>query len=118
MPSLRQRSSPEPGQDHAPVASTSNLKKHRPLRSNPLPTTSFNTLKREHEFRYPSKTSPAYPEAHKLIEPHIKSFDALFEEQDGTLGLLSLAVKDLDPHVIFDGKGPEGSRGNKLTSKF
>lgn len=118
MPSLVQRTSPEP--EPEPVASTSKLRKpkQKPLRSNPLPKTQFNTLKREHEFRYPSKDGPAYPEAHKLIEPHIKSFDALFEEQDGTAGLLSLAVKDLDPKVVFDGKGPAGSRGNKLTSKF
>jgi len=97
-----------------PVSAKS-LGKRRALPSNPLPVTSFNTLKREDAFRNPSKTHPHYTEAHELIRPHIDSFNALFEGESSGGGLLDLAVKDLDPKVVFSQKN---GKGQKLTSQL
>lgn len=103
--------------DHQPIASTS--------KSSSAATTSFNTLDREHAFSHPSTKGPKYPAPHALVAPHIQSFDALFEgaplpyPQTGVSaseGLLDLAVKDLMPKVVFDGRGAEGSLGNRLES--
>lgn len=84
------------------------------LKPNPLPTTRYATLQREHNFRHPSTSGPHFPEAHKLIRPHIDSFDTLFDHD----GLLEQGIKDLDEKVIFDGKATEARPfGNKLTSR-
>ena len=88
------------------------------------PSTSFNTLKREHAFRHPSKAGPEYPAPQALVAPHIDGFDALFEgaphgskgETSPDHGLLDLAIADLNSKVIFDGKGVDGSLGNRLES--
>ena len=102
-----------------PVASTSTAR-------------GFSTLEREERFRHPSEQASAYPDAHRLIRPHLDSFDALFEGatneseaassrsgEDGSngtgVGLLQLLVDDLEPRVVFDGKGDENDGlGNKL----
>jgi len=84
---------------------------------------SFNTLDRENAFRHPSTSGPKYPAPQALVAPHIHSFDALFEgaplEEGGVSaseGLLNLAIKDLTPKVLFDGRGQDGKPGNKLMS--
>ena len=101
--------------------------------SSTLPT-GFRTLEREERFRHPSERSDgsSFPDAHRLIRPHLDSFDALFEGatneseaassrsgEDGSngqgVGLLQLLVDDLEPRVVFDGKGDENDGlGNKL----
>lgn len=84
------------------------------LKPNPLPSTSYGTLKREHNFRHPSTSQPHFPEAHELIKPHIESFNALFDHD----GLLEQGIQDLDEKVIFDGQATEARPlGNKLTSQ-
>lgn len=88
------------------------------------PSNSFNTLKRENAFRYPSTESSEYPAPQLLVAPHIDSFNALFEgapygskgEISDDHGLLDLAIADLNSKVIFDGKGPDNSLGNRLES--
>lgn len=89
------------------------LGKRRALPRNPLPQTNFNTLERERRFRNPSKTDPHFAEAHELIKPHIESFNALFEGENGRKGLLELAVKDLEQKVVFSERA---GKGNKLVS--
>lgn len=79
----------------------------------------FSTLTREKRFAHPSTTGHDVPELEELVQPHIASFDALFEDGGSSStrrgGLLDLAVKDIDTKVIFDGKGKaEGKLGNKL----
>lgn len=94
----------------------------RQLDPSALPTTSFNTLKIHENFRNPpEQLGELYPEAHRLIEPHINSFNALFESSGAdTRGLLEIAISDLSEKVIFDGKEGQGtgSRGNRLSSSF
>lgn len=69
----------------------------------PPPTqSSFQTLARENTFRHPPKRASANPEIHKLVAPHIESFNSLFEAQDGSPGLLALGVADLSSKVVFD----------------
>jgi len=80
-----------------------------------MPST-FHTLEREREFKHPSKTGSNAEELQKLSEPHVESFNAIFHvegSKDGK-GLLDRAVDDISPCVIFDGKGSDGSKGNKL----
>lgn len=90
--------------------------------SKPPVSSHFNTLDRENGFRNPSAVSSKYPAPQQLVAPHIDSFNALFEEAplgpngeiEQRLGLLDMAISDLQPKVIFDGQGPEGSLGNRL----
>lgn len=89
-------------------------------------STSFNTLDREKGFSHPSSTGPKYTAPQDLVAPHIQSFDALFEgapigpdgDVSASQGLLDLAVADLLPKVVFDGKGDAGQRGNKIEREF
>lgn len=75
---------------------------------------SFGTLKRERRFAHPSSSGHDVPELEELVQPHIASFDALFEDGSRS-GLLDLAVKDIDTKVVFDGRGKaQGKLGNKL----
>ncbi|GAA96456.1 uncharacterized protein L969DRAFT_94546 [Mixia osmundae IAM 14324] len=81
-----------------------------------LPSTSFNTTKIQDAFRNPSGSSSAIPEAHKLVAPHIESFNELFISPDlGGVSLLDMAVADVATKTIFDGdrrdKGKAVDRG-------
>lgn len=84
---------------------------------------SFRTLEREHQFRYPSTIGSDVPILGELVAPHIESFNALFEDGGGQ-GLLDLAVESIEPRVIFDGKGRTGETssqlgwGNKMESQY
>jgi len=84
-----------------------------------MPST-FHTLEREKEFKFPSKTGSNAPELQKLSEPHVESFNAIFHVEGSTdgKGLLDRAVEDISPCVIFDGKDSEGSKGNKLKCNY
>lgn len=99
-----------------PEAGPSDLKgKSKALRD------TFSTLKRERTFRDPSDQKPDYPALHELVAPHIESFNALFEggtnsKGQAEKGLLELGIQDIKPRVIFDGRGRQGERGNRLES--
>lgn len=89
-------------------------------------SSSFNTLDREHAFSHPSSEGPKYPAPQALVAPHIDSFDALFEgapigpngEVSASQGLLDMAIADLQPKVVFDGKGGDKTLGNRLESEW
>lgn len=79
----------------------------------------FDTLEREEKFRNPPKNGHSVPILNEFVTPHIESFNALFDDSglpagdgDGK-GLLSLAIQDIDPRVVFDYTGPEGANGNR-----
>jgi hypothetical protein len=71
----------------------------------------FQTLIREHSFRYPSTSKSEYPALQEAVQPHIDSFNAITSQN-----LLEIAIRDIGKKTIFDHKGDEnGGRGNKLT---
>jgi hypothetical protein len=84
---------------------------------------SFRTLEREHQFRHPSRNGSDVPILDELVAPHIESFNALFEDGGGR-GLLDLATENIEPRVVFDGKGRTGETsgqagwGNKMESQY
>ncbi|KAB8346180.1 hypothetical protein FH972_023226 [Carpinus fangiana] len=62
-------------------------------------STSFDTVKREKLFRNPPKDKTAYPQLAEAFEPHIQSFDAVFEKG----GLLDESIKDIGTKTFLDG---------------
>lgn len=56
----------------------------------------------------PSKAGTAYPELHRLIAPHLESFNSLLF-MNGGKGILDMALAHLDPVEMVD------SHGNKLS---
>lgn len=106
----------------APVAGPSKSAADYKKRTGFAPT-SFRTLDRERAFSHPSSDGHKYTAPQELVQPHIHSFDALFEgapRADGSIdlskGLLDLGIKDLLPKVVYDGRGEDASRGNRLES--
>lgn len=89
----------------------------------------FDTLKREDSFRNPPQKGHSVPILNEFVTPHIESFNALFDDSglsagdgDGR-GLLSLALEDIDPRVVFDYTGPADADGNpglgnRMTSMY
>ena len=72
---------------------------------------SFQTLIREHSFRYPSTKKSEFPALQEAVQPHIDSFNAITADN-----LLEIAVRDIGKKTIFDYKGEKNNgRGNKLT---
>jgi DNA-directed RNA polymerase I subunit RPA2 len=75
----------------------------------------FDTLRREELFRNPPQDHSAYPALQAAIEPHINSFNAVFEKD----GLLAQSLKDIGSKTYLDGDerlGPAGK--NKLTVRI
>jgi DNA-directed RNA polymerase I subunit RPA2 len=94
-----------------------------------MPVPTFNTLEREASFRNPVKEGSSVPILAELAAPHVESFNALFADsglpiphghEERNVGLLGLAIKDIEDKVMFD--GPDGTHehgaGNKLRSRF
>ncbi|CCE64264.1 hypothetical protein TPHA_0H00540 [Tetrapisispora phaffii CBS 4417] len=83
-------------------------------------TAHFRTVERESRFINPPKDKSAYPLLEEAVKPHVGSFNALTEGEDG--GLLNQGVKDIGEKIIFDGKNTgadsetanSGYLGNKL----
>jgi DNA-directed RNA polymerase I subunit RPA2 len=72
----------------------------------------FDTLRRENLFRNPPKDHTAYPLLKEAIQPHIQSFNALFEKD----GLITKGIKDIGTKVYLDGDERAGPAGkNKLS---
>ncbi|GJE87475.1 DNA-directed RNA polymerase I subunit RPA2 [Phanerochaete sordida] len=91
------------------------------------PKSTFGTLAREKNFKYPPKDSHVAPILNEFVTPALESFNALFDDSglpqgdgDGR-GLLSLGIADIGERVVFDGKGQVGEEsgqrgwGNRLT---
>ena len=56
------------------------------------------------------------PALDELVKPHIESFNALVEQDDGGKGILQVEAEDLGEKVVFDGKEVEGMpRGSKIS---
>lgn len=81
-------------------------------------STSFHTLKRENDFRYPNPDGPAVPMLEELVRPHIESFNALWDDAGGP-GLVQVGIEDMTPKVIFDGTNgiQDPLNGNRLESR-
>ena len=60
----------------------------------------FETAKRERSFKQPSNKGSEYPELHRLIRPHIDSFNAIFSQ-----GLLQKALHNIEPVIVRDTLG-------------
>ncbi|PRT52999.1 hypothetical protein B9G98_00619 [Wickerhamiella sorbophila] len=73
---------------------------------------SFGTLEREKGYASPPDDKSKYQLLHEAIEPHVGSFNALFEGPGG--GLLDLGIKDIGKKAVFDSHTGE-ELGNKLT---
>lgn len=68
--------------------------------------TAFRTLERQTLARDPPKKISQYPDVHTLVEPHLKSFNAMKEMANGTRsGLLALAVADIPGRSVKDAHG-------------
>ena len=61
--------------------------------------TSFDTAKRQHLFRNPPKDSTAYPTLAAAVDPHIHSFNSIFEKH----GLIEEGIKDIGTKIFLDG---------------
>ncbi|MCJ1297968.1 DNA-directed RNA polymerase I subunit RPA2 [Hypocenomyce scalaris] len=63
-------------------------------------TSEFDTLRREKLFRNPPKDHTAYPALVEALQPHIESFNALFDDSK----LLEAGLKDIGTKVFLDGE--------------
>lgn len=93
-----------------------------------IPHSTFDTVRRENNFKNPPKKGHTVPILNEFVTPILESFNALFDDSqlpkgdgDGR-GLLSLGIQGIGERVVFDGKGDVGSEsgqrgwGNRLTS--
>ncbi|KAI9779645.1 MAG: DNA-directed RNA polymerase I subunit RPA2 [Candelina submexicana] len=78
-------------------------------------TTEYDTVRREKLFRNPPKDHTAYPALVAAIQPHLESFNALFERN----GKIDLALKDIGTKTFLDGEPNQndGSR-NRLSVRI
>ncbi|KAK8206784.1 DNA-directed RNA polymerase I subunit RPA2 [Zalaria obscura] len=67
----------------------------------------FDTLRRQDLFRNPPKDKTAYPTLAAAIDPHIQSFNRIFEEK----GQLHHAIRDIGSKTFFDGDSSLGEPG-------
>jgi len=67
----------------------------------------LDTLRRDHLFRHPPNDKTAYPALTDALQPHIESFNALFEKSK----LVEAAVRDVGTKVFLDGKPDSLSNG-------
>jgi hypothetical protein len=79
----------------------------------------FRTLERQNEALLPSHDAPHYPDLAEIAEPHLHSFNSLFQFGNG-IGLLDQAVLNLSKMIVFDGTRTDTilEDRNKLTSIF
>lgn len=111
----------KPPQEYSPapamVAAFDPLAPSQASSSTSPDNTTFHTLTRERQFRHPPLNASDVPALDELVAPHIKSFNALIEDEGnpGAKGLLQMGVEDIGEKVVFDGKGSEGGLGTKLS---
>lgn len=67
----------------------------------------FNTLKREKLFRNPPTDRTVYPALAEAFEPHVDSFNAVFEKG----GFLDKGIQDIGTKVFLDGDPNNLRRG-------
>ncbi|KAJ2900304.1 hypothetical protein IWW38_000563 [Coemansia aciculifera] len=79
-------------------------------------TSGFRTLERQAKAVNPGQRHE-YPQAQTLTEPHIQSFNTLWERSGpGSTGkpLIDVATSLIEKQTVFDYKGDNGDLGNKL----
>jgi DNA-directed RNA polymerase I subunit RPA2 len=69
------------------------------IKTNTKWSTEFDTVRRQKLFKSPPADRTAYPLLAATIEPHIQSFNSIFEPN----GLLEEALKDIGTKVFLDG---------------
>ncbi|KAH6659944.1 RNA polymerase Rpb2 [Truncatella angustata] len=75
----------------------------------------YNTLRREKLFRNPPQDHSAYPLLQLAVNPHIESFDAVFEPD----GLLARGLADIGTKVLLDGDSRASPAGrNRLQLRY
>jgi DNA-directed RNA polymerase beta subunit len=78
----------------------------------------YHTIRREKLFRHPPTDKTAYPALQLAVDPHIESFNALFQNDD-TPGLLDHALAEIGTKTFLDGDDRAASTGkNKLTVRY
>ena len=81
-------------------------------------STNFDTLRRQHIFAHPPNDQTPYPLLAASIEPHLQSFNAVFEPN----GLLEKAIQDIGTKVFLDGNPlapkEEQGRRNRLSMRI
>jgi DNA-directed RNA polymerase I subunit RPA2 len=89
-----------------------------PLATNTKWSTEFDTVRRHKLFKNPPTDHTAYPLLAATIEPHIKSFNSIFEPN----GQLEEAIKDIGTKVFLDGNplatGKDDVPRNKLSVRI
>jgi DNA-directed RNA polymerase I subunit RPA2 len=82
------------------------LSYHGHVEAEIMPAPTFDTLARQEGFRYPTNSGSTFPILNQFVQPHLESFNALFDDSGQPVGgLLSLAIRDIGERVVFDGKG-------------
>ncbi|KAF1985390.1 beta and beta-prime subunits of DNA dependent RNA-polymerase [Aulographum hederae CBS 113979] len=76
----------------------------------------FHSKRRQHLFSNPPKDHTAYPALQAALEPHINSFNALFEKN----GLLEEGIKDIGIKTFLDGDltSSVGGHRNKVSVRI
>jgi DNA-directed RNA polymerase I subunit RPA2 len=75
-------------------------------------STGFDTARRHRLFQNPPKDKTAYPALAAAVDPHINSFNSIFEKG----GQLDQAIRDIGTKVFLDGdlNAPEDGPRNRL----
>ncbi|KAI9720595.1 MAG: DNA-directed RNA polymerase I subunit RPA2 [Candelaria pacifica] len=78
-------------------------------------TTEYDTIRREKLFRNPPKDHTAYPALVAALQPHLESFNALFERD----GIIDLALRDIGTKTFLDGEpNQEDGQRNRLSVRI
>ncbi|KAF2196917.1 beta and beta-prime subunits of DNA dependent RNA-polymerase [Delitschia confertaspora ATCC 74209] len=81
-------------------------------------STEFDTAKRQRLFRNPPKDKTAYPTLAAAVDPHIHSFNTIFEEG----GQIDLGIKEIGTKVFLDGdqfsQVDDGASRNRLSVRI
>jgi DNA-directed RNA polymerase I subunit RPA2 len=82
----------------------------------------YNTLRREKLFREPPSDRSAYPALQEAVDPHIKSFNAVFrhgEQGERFPGLLEEAIAEIGTKTLLDGDERAAPAGkNRLAVRY
>jgi DNA-directed RNA polymerase I subunit RPA2 len=75
----------------------------------------FDTVRRGKLFTDPPSKKTAFPALREAVQPHISSFNAIFEPG----GLIELALEDIGTKTVFDGAaGAPHKKGNRIDCKL
>lgn len=69
----------------------------------------FDTSRREKLFRKPPKDHTAYPALVEAIQPHVQSFNALFDSNQ----LLAAGIRDIGTKALLDGRREDAQQNDQ-----